>query len=76
MATVKEQQIFIAIEVDALTGEVTERPLSEEELAQRQADELAAKALEAEAQAKAAARESALAKLADLGLTAEEIAAL
>jgi hypothetical protein len=32
--------------------------------------------IEAEAQAKAAARESALAKLADLGLTAEEIAAL
>ena len=76
MATVKEQQIFIAIEVDALTGEVTERPLSDEELAQRQADELAAKALEAEAQAKAAARESALAKLADLGLTEEEVAAL
>jgi hypothetical protein len=31
---------------------------------------------QADAQAKAAARESALAKLADLGLTAEEIAAL
>jgi DNA-binding NarL/FixJ family response regulator len=33
-------------------------------------------AQQAEADAKAAARESALAKLADLGLTAEEIAAL
>ena len=34
------------------------------------------KAAEIQTQAKAAARESALAKLADLGLTAEEIAAL
>jgi hypothetical protein len=33
-------------------------------------------AQKAEAEAKAAARESALAKLAELGLTAEEIAAL
>lgn len=32
--------------------------------------------LQAQAEAKAAVRESALAKLADLGLTAEEIAAL
>ena len=32
--------------------------------------------LQAQAEAKAATRESALAKLADLGLTAEEIAAL
>ena len=44
--------------------------------AQREADQAAHDALKAEADAKAAARESALAKLADLGLTAEEIAAL
>jgi hypothetical protein len=44
--------------------------------AQRTKDQAEAAAQQAEADAKAAARESALAKLADLGLTAEEIAAL
>ena len=44
--------------------------------AQRTKDQAEAAAKQAEAEAKAAARESALAKLADLGLTAEEIAAL
>jgi|UniRef100_UPI0040484E49 hypothetical protein len=45
-------------------------------LADRDARIKAEKLLETEAKTKAAARESALAKLADLGLTAEEIAAL
>ena len=69
-----------AIEVNCETGEVIERPLTTEELAQREADasayaaELAErKATEAAAQA---AKESAQAKLAALGLTTEEIAAL
>ena len=44
--------------------------------AQRTKDQAEAKALQAEAEAKAAARDSALAKLAKLGLTDEEIAAL
>ena len=44
--------------------------------AQRTIDQAQVKALQDEADAKAAARASALAKLADLGLTAEEIAAL
>jgi len=44
--------------------------------AQRTADQAEANARQAEADAKATARASALAKLADLGLTAEEIAAL
>jgi len=44
--------------------------------AQRALDKAAHDALKAEADAKAAARESALAKLADLGLTEAEIAAL
>ena len=44
--------------------------------AQRTKDQAETTALQAEADAKLAARESALAKLADLGLTAEEIAAL
>jgi hypothetical protein len=70
----------IAIEVNCETGVVTERPLTAEEIAQREADaaafaaEQAAK--EAEEAAVAAAKESANAKLAALGLSADEIAAL
>ena len=70
----------IAIEVNCETGIVTERPLTAEEIAaneaaaaQAAADALAA---EEEAQAKAAAKASAQAKLATLGLTADEVAAL
>ena len=69
-----------AIEVNCETGEVIERPLTAEELAQREADAAAYAAQEAERQAAEAAalaaKESANAKLAALGLTAEEIAAL
>lgn len=69
-----------AIEVNCTTGEVIERPLTAEELAQREADAAAFAAQEAERQAAEAAalaaKESAQAKLAALGLTAEEIAAL
>jgi hypothetical protein len=69
-----------AIEINCETGEVTERPLTAEEIAaneaaqaQAAADALAA---EEEAAAKAAAKASAQAKLATLGLTADEVAAL
>ncbi len=69
-----------AIEVNCETGEVTERPLTAEELAQREADAAAYAAAEAEraaaAEAAQAAKESAQSKLAALGLTADEIAAL
>ena len=52
-------------------------PRDEEELAAEFAnDQILREAQQAEADAKAAARESALAKLADLGLTEAEIAAL
>jgi hypothetical protein len=63
----------IAIEMNGETGEVIEREWTDEEIAE--AASFSAN-YEAEKTAKAAARESALAKLADLGLTAEEIAAL
>ena len=70
----------IAIEVNCTTGEVTERPLTAEEIAQREADAAAyatAKAAEeAAAAAAATAKASAEVKLAALGLTADEIAAL
>ncbi len=69
-----------AIEVNCETGEVTERPLTAEEIAQREADAAAfaeqKAAEEAAAQAAADAKASAEAKLAALGLTADEIAAL
>ena len=69
-----------AIEINCETGEVTERPLTAEEIAaneaaaaQAEADAIAA---EEEAAAKAAAKASAQAKLATLGLTADEVSAL
>ena len=73
-------EIATAIEVNCETGEVTERPLTAGELAQREADAVAyAEIKAAEDAAKAAtaeAKASAEAKLSALGLTAEEIAAL
>jgi DNA-binding NarL/FixJ family response regulator len=69
-------ETLTAVIFDAATGEITERPLTADELAQRNLDIAEAKAQQAEAQAKATARESALAKLAALGLTEEEVAAL
>jgi hypothetical protein len=72
--------VLTAIEVDCSTGVVTERPLTAEEIAQREADAAAAAeeqaAREATAAAAAEAKASAQAKLTALGLTAEEIAAL
>lgn len=65
-----------AVIVDGLTGEVTERSLTSEEIADQQTQAQAQAEREAEAQAKANARQSALAKLADLGLTQDEINAL
>jgi hypothetical protein len=61
---------------DLATGETLDREMNEAELANYEIVQAEAAASQAEAEAKAAARESALAKLADLGLTAEEIAAL
>ena len=70
----------IAVIVNCETGQVEERPLTAEEIAQREADAAAAAAAEAERQAeedaKAAARASAVAKLAALGLTEAEASAL
>ena len=52
------------------------REMTTEEHSAYKAQQTANAAIQAEADAKAAARQSALAKLANLGLTAEEIAAL
>ena len=62
-----------AIEVNCATGEVTERPLTAEELAQREADAAAFAAKKAEEDAKAAAdAEAKAALLTKLGITADE----
>ena len=68
------------IEVNCTTGEQTVIELTDEEIAQMETDRANAEAdraaREAEATAKAEAKAAAQAKLAALGLTAEEIAAL
>ena len=62
--------------INCETGEVTERELNADEVKQQAADEKEyAKAQKIEAD-KLAAKQSAQAKLAALGLTADEIAAL
>jgi hypothetical protein len=67
---------FIAVEFDALTNQTTEREMTAEEIAELETLQAEATTAEAAEQAKAAARVSALAKLAELGLTEEEVAAL
>ena len=69
-------ETLTAVIFDAATGELTERPLTAEEIAQREVMQAELAAEQAEADAKVTARESALAKLAALGLTADEVAAL
>jgi DNA-binding NarL/FixJ family response regulator len=65
-----------ALEFDVLTGKTTIRPLTPEEITERQELQAEQETLQAEQDAKIAARQSALQKLAALGLTEEEIAAL
>ena len=69
MSTAKTE--IIKIQIDDLVRNATA-----EEIEQMQATQSQAAAVEAESEAKAAARVSALAKLADLGLTEAEINAL
>lgn len=69
-----------AIEVNCETGQVTERPLTADEIAANEAaaaqSELDRAAAEAEALAVEQAKASAVAKLSSLGLTPDEISAL
>ncbi len=73
-------EIITKLVVDCVTGEQTVVPLTEEELAEREAMRIQAEAdqaqREADELAKAEAKASAQAKLAALGLTEAEIAAL
>lgn len=65
-----------AIEFNGETGQEIERELTADEIAQLAIDVTEKEALRTALEAKAAARQSALAKLAELGLTEEEIQAL
>lgn len=73
-------EILTKITVDCASGIETIEPLTAEELAQREVDRIAWEAAEAvrvQAEADAQAlKDSANAKLAALGLTADEIAAI
>ncbi len=73
-------EIITKLVVDCETGEQTVVPLTEEELAEREAMRIQAEADQAQREAaelaKAEAKASAQAKLAALGLTEAEIAAL
>ena len=73
-------EVLTKVVVDCETGVTEVLPLTPEEVAQREADAAAfaaqQAAREAEEAAKVEAKASAEAKLAALGLTADEIAAL
>ena len=78
--THKGEKMPTKLIINCETGEQTEVELTAEEIAQREADAAAYAAQKAEQEAadaaKAAAKASGEAKLAALGLTAEEISAL
>jgi hypothetical protein len=76
----KMTESLTVTEINCETGEVTVRPLTADEISQREADAAAEATRRAEeeaaAEALAAAKASAQAKLSELGLSADEIAAL
>jgi hypothetical protein len=71
-----ETETATALIVDFETGEETIRPLTDEEIANREQMQTDFEAEQARLETTAKARTSALAKLKKLGLTDKEIAAL
>ena len=73
-------EILTRLEINCETGEESIIPLTAEEIAQMEADRIAFEeaqaAVQAEAEAKEATRQSGIAKLLALGLTEEEANAL
>jgi hypothetical protein len=65
-----------AVIIDVATGEIDERDFTAEEIAVHELTQTEFLAVIAEQEAKTIARVSACEKLAELGLTAEEIASL
>ena len=70
------QKKMIVTEVDVLSGQIIERPFTAKEIQDYEIIQTQEKIFHADQDAKIAARQSALAKLAALGLTEEEIGAL
>jgi homoaconitase/3-isopropylmalate dehydratase large subunit len=75
MTEINESELM-AIELNAKTGEITSRELTPEEVAEKEQMKADAIAEQNAKESREEARASALAKLAALGLTEEEIAAL
>jgi hypothetical protein len=71
-----DNEIPSVLVVDVASNTEITRPMNDEELAQLEIVLLELAENDSQAQEKAAAKASAIAKLAELGLTAEEIAAL
>jgi hypothetical protein len=71
-----ENNVLAALELNAITGEITSRNLTPDEIAEKAKMEQEFLEFENEKLAAIESRTSALAKLAALGLTEEEIAAL
>jgi L-fucose isomerase-like protein len=69
-------ELETVLTVDAETGEQSERPMTDDELAERQLAKLEQEAREAERIAKEEAKANGMAKLIALGLTEEEAGAL
>ena len=69
-------EVLMAVIFDAITGEATERPLTEEEIIYGEAMQADQEAREAERIAKEEAKANGMAKLIALGLTEEEAGAL
>jgi DNA-binding NarL/FixJ family response regulator len=69
-------EVLKSVIFNVATGETIERPLTADEISDYAAVQEQEQARQAEADAKATARESALAKLKALGLTQAEISAL
>jgi L-fucose isomerase-like protein len=69
-------ELETVLTVDAETGEQSERPMTDDELAERQLAKLEQEAREAERITKEEAKANGMAKLIALGLTEEEAGAL
>ena len=69
-------ELETVLTVNAETGEQSERPMTDDELAERQLAKLEQEAREAERIAKEEAKANGMAKLIALGLTEEEAGAL
>ncbi len=69
-------ELETVLTVNAETGEQSERPMTDDELAERQLAKLEQEARESERIAKEEAKANGMAKLIALGLTEEEAGAL